>query len=228
MGETPTIKPLAVHENESPSPQSAMNYPTPTASPRPLVSPVPYSSQNVRTERQFIESCGEYPEFRLRQRPRGAPLPPQVVGEPMAVMHPRLRRCPLGFTRLSQPWEEIEERWNSTLREVATNPLLPSLALTSSLLPWPIVVMRSGDRAYVTVGDVLRAMWEYFRIPMGNEIALGSGALIGIGRQQLEGASGLDRVQRQGRRVDLLLGRTCFVGVSRANGDADTWVMHVA
>ncbi|KAK0431115.1 hypothetical protein EV421DRAFT_1855088, partial [Armillaria borealis] len=50
------------------------------------------------------------------------------------------------------------------MKEVATNPPLPSLAIVHRKLPWPIVIQRSGDREWVTVADVVETLWHALQI----------------------------------------------------------------
>ena len=238
-----------VYTQGAPSP-ATYTYPTPFTSPLPLSSKVDRVNIRVATGPHAISSAStgnidayygpprggpsSRSPFLSRSRTRrscvgGAfiPLPPQVPSKTETVIHPLLQQCP-GNIDLRQPWERVQADWGSTLDDVATNPLLPSLAITNPLLQWPIVVQRSGDRAYVTVGDVLRTMWAFFQIPLTHE-STPEAASFGPKRMRMSEIASLERNHQQAAacRVALMMGQTSFVGLSKARGEADTWVLRV-
>ncbi|PBK62704.1 hypothetical protein ARMSODRAFT_1024682 [Armillaria solidipes] len=109
------------------------------------------------------------------------------------------------------------------MKEVATNPPLPSLAIVHPKLPWPIVIQRSGDQEWVTVTDVVKTLWHALWIhdPMRSE------SLLSLLKNQDD--SMLDYVERRivhQPRLAYLRGKTRFMGLSTREGN--TWELLIA
>ncbi|KAK7036407.1 Mitogen-Activated Protein Kinase Kinase Kinase 8 [Paramarasmius palmivorus] len=133
------------------------------------------------------------------------PLPTQIESEDDEVVdvevHQTLRNTSSVWD-LANPLHALESIPNAS--EAATKPPLPSLAIVHPRIPWPIHVHRSGASSrYVTVRDVLVTLWRAMNIP-------------------------LDGADDGGRRVDLLDGKTRFVGLRKSEMGGDIWELLVA
>lgn len=141
-------------------------------------------------------------------------LPAQVESSAVAI-NPVLEyseRDPLVRVDLSRR----PQRYGYCLLEPATCPPLPSLAVVSPLLPWPIVVQRSSTK-YVTVGEVLVAIRHAIRV-VGRD---------GWDRSE-ENAAQLAYVQDEMGILENAGGKYRFLGLSKCPTESDTWVLHVA
>ncbi len=50
------------------------------------------------------------------------------------------------------------------VKETATSPPFPLLAIVHQKLPWPVVIQRSGDREWVTVAEVVKRLWYTLQV----------------------------------------------------------------
>ncbi|KAF9257287.1 hypothetical protein L218DRAFT_131183 [Marasmius fiardii PR-910] len=90
----------------------------------------------------------------------------------------------------------LKERWHP-LRELATNPALPSMTVVHPWLPWPITVHASGmDSRGVTIADVLLSISNNLSIP-------------------------IDETGRT--RLSYLRGKRMFVGLQKSDIGGDVW-----
>ncbi|PBK90484.1 hypothetical protein ARMGADRAFT_1014596 [Armillaria gallica] len=112
--------------------------------------------------------------------------------------------------------------WGS-VTEPATLPPLPSLAVVSQMLPWPIVVQRSAIREWVTVADVVETIWRALQVPIPWSPPPASPSLL----MAVEHEGGY-RERIAIPRLTCLKGRTRFMGLTKDNDESDTWVLHVA
>jgi hypothetical protein len=123
------------------------------------------------------------------------------------------------------------------LAEAATNPPQPHLTLSCTHLPWPIHVGPQNPHVGVTVGDVLRCLSielrrtateaEYRALPTQAAQALATKSYQDRYRRhadrkiyELEKSKGL-------KRVDFLLGRVAWNGLSSSKLGPDVWVLNV-
>ncbi|KAK0431080.1 hypothetical protein EV421DRAFT_2041420 [Armillaria borealis] len=103
-----------------------------------------------------------------KPRHRHIPLPSQTESDTPIIIHPVLRPSQrekimeLDFARSLSSVRVLGHE--DCMKEVATNPPLPSLAIVHRQLPWPIVIQRSGDREWVTVADVVETLWHALQI----------------------------------------------------------------
>ncbi|KAJ7219665.1 hypothetical protein B0H12DRAFT_1152679 [Mycena haematopus] len=160
-------------------------------------------------------------------RRRPIPLPPQMQGVTSVTLHPALRAksgididfaSPRTSTESNAAWDDIH-----LSRAPATSPALPSLTIESPQLPWVITAHPSGrvDR-FLTVADVIVAIWDTLRLQVNEE--------------QFEDWEMMTRSHRAKRsgyrrgmtRLDLLQGKTRFVGLSESTTGCDNWVLEVA
>ncbi|SJL04239.1 uncharacterized protein ARMOST_07600 [Armillaria ostoyae] len=80
---------------------------------------------------------------------RRIPLPSQIESDNLTVVHLLLQpsrgemMMELDFTRSLLSVRVLGHE--GSVNEAATNPPLPSLAITHPKLPWPVVIQRSGD-----------------------------------------------------------------------------------
>ncbi|KAJ7459994.1 hypothetical protein B0H11DRAFT_1675145, partial [Mycena galericulata] len=118
--------------------------------------------------------------------------------------------------------------------EPATHPVLPSLTIISSRIPWAITAHASGKTLrYLTVADVLsaihQALWlqideEHFRLDCVVMTQSGSHSP----RRGGKGAQNAGITYRGGMtRLDLLAGKTIFGGLFRSEMGCDVWVLEV-
>ncbi|KAK0450507.1 uncharacterized protein EV420DRAFT_1274633 [Desarmillaria tabescens] len=114
------------------------------------------------------------------------------------------------------------------VKEAATNPPLPSLAIVHQMLPWPVVIQRSGDREWVTVADVVETLWHALHI---RDPITPSSSLSLLGNQDsapfaIHGMSGcVERGIVHQPRLAYLKGKTRFTGLRPIEGE--TWELLV-
>ncbi|PBK93379.1 hypothetical protein ARMGADRAFT_1079709 [Armillaria gallica] len=103
-----------------------------------------------------------------KPRHRHIPLPFQTESNTPIIIHPLLRPSrgekimELDFARSLSSVRVLGHE--GCVKELATSPPLPSLAIVHPKLPWPIVIQRSGNREWVTVADVVETMWHALQI----------------------------------------------------------------
>lgn len=163
-------------------------------------------------------------------KPRSAcvPLPSQLEEEYSwagpSALHPVLEyrgneKEPILEVDLSRPSATIIEppSWRGCLDAPATYPALPSLTVSCSGLPWPIVVHAASNGHFVTVHDVFSTIHWVLQepVPGGNKKPIG---LWGDERT-------LDGLLR--RRIDWLERRVIFMGLVASQGEGETWEMYV-
>jgi hypothetical protein len=110
------------------------------------------------------------------------------------------------------------------LDENATAPALPSLTLTFSDLPWPIVVQSwKNGHSSVTVGDLLDEMYQSLQLPLSEK-----------DRYEVLHLWGFDHIYagepwKLRRRIDCLQGKHRFLGLSPSEPKVggETWKVHV-
>ncbi|KAK0481151.1 hypothetical protein EDD18DRAFT_1203997 [Armillaria luteobubalina] len=188
------------HQDQAPSPQS------------PSIDPV-----------SFQNTYPSSPSRLLPQTPQAAAhmrLPSQIAET--AMIHPMLQlnggRIELDFS-VSLACARV---WGS-VTEPATLPPMPSLAVVSQMLPWPIVVQRSAIREWVTVADVVETVWRALQVPIPWSPSLTSPSLLMATEREEE------HRERIGiSRLAYLKGRTRFIGLTKDDDESDTWVLHVA
>ncbi|KAK0222495.1 hypothetical protein EDD85DRAFT_941439 [Armillaria nabsnona] len=92
------------------------------------------------------------------------PLPSQTESDTAIIIHPLLRPSrgekimELDFARSLSSVRILGHE--GCVKEMATSPPLPSLAIVHPKLPWPIVIQRSGNREWVAVADVVETLWH--------------------------------------------------------------------
>ncbi|EAU89741.1 hypothetical protein CC1G_07466 [Coprinopsis cinerea okayama7 len=120
------------------------------------------------------------------------------------------------------------------LDEPATTPPLKSLTLKSEILPWHIRILPSHRRSYVTVGDVLDQLYSTLRsnLTQMDYDALHSSEKAAAIRayeqryRRFRSRSEYSREKAGGmKRVDLLMGHTRFMGLSRTKA-YDVWILN--
>ncbi len=235
-------------ESQEPCPSLATTFSTPSRA--SIVMPVHGSAQlttTVPVRRQYVSNpdpsytgyvC-EYvaspspPILRLgKPRHRHIPLPSQTENDTAIIIHPLLRPSrgekimELDFARNLSSVRILGHE--GCVKEMATSPPLPSLAIVHQKLPWPIVIQRSGDREWVTVADVVETLWHALqtRDPMR------SPSLSLLGNQDdapcTSCRSTLGCVERgvvHEPRLVYLKGKTRFMGLRAIEGD--TWELLV-
>ncbi|KAG2156961.1 uncharacterized protein EDB93DRAFT_1045554, partial [Suillus bovinus] len=120
------------------------------------------------------------------------------------------------------------------LAEPATNPPIPILSLQNDLLPWRCEI-RASTCDYVTVEDVLTQLYRFLRIPGTRDEFKAAPSqrvrdvISEMYRNRCLRASTAEAYaeeQRKGlKRVDFLMGRTTFMGLSSTKLGPDTWVL---
>lgn len=122
------------------------------------------------------------------------------------------------------------------LAEPATNPPIPVLSLQNDLLPWRCEI-RASTSHYVTVEDVLVQLYRFLRIPGTREefkAAPSQRIRDAISETyhnrclRASSAEDYDEEKRKGlKRVDFLMGRTTFMGLSSTKLGPDAWVLNL-
>ncbi len=182
-------------------------------------------------EREYV--APPLPPVLGKPRHRHIPLPSQTESDTPIIIHPLLRPSrgekimELDFARSLSSVRILGHE--GCVKEMATSPPLPSLAIVYPKLPWPIVIQRSGNREWVTVADVVETLWHVLQIrdPMR------SPSLSLLGNQDdapcTSCRSTLGCVERgvvHEPRLVYLRGKTRFMGLRAIEGD--TWEFLVA
>ncbi|KAF5335245.1 hypothetical protein D9758_017384 [Tetrapyrgos nigripes] len=123
-----------------------------------------------------------------------------------------------------------------SLAESAIEPPVSSMTLSIPHVTWPVTVTPSSNRVFITVADVLNAVYHTLRNPVTPEEyrAIRSSSDLKRVNAAYERRHGRIRDdyaayrERQGgvRRVDFLAGHTRFLGVS-STGTGRSWVFNV-
>ncbi|KAK0490135.1 hypothetical protein EDD18DRAFT_551049 [Armillaria luteobubalina] len=125
----------------------------------------------------------------------------------------------------------------NTLSEPAISPHIPHLTLTSPHLFWRISVRPLLNGTYVTVSDVLFAMYnglrenvspaEFYGLPSKTEMRRVTEAYEQRYRR-IKSRSGSYEEKKAGvKRVDFFMGRTKFSGLSPSTKGHDVWVLNI-
>ncbi|KAK7036198.1 hypothetical protein R3P38DRAFT_2910969 [Favolaschia claudopus] len=124
----------------------------------------------------------------------------------------------------------------SGFSDSAVSPPQASLTIVTPHLPWSISVAASSNGHYVTVADVLQALYRSLRtnVTAPEFHALKQQKLMRRVSEayterymRLHGHRGYEEEKKSGvKRVDFLMGNTKFRGLSAA-GPADVWRLHV-
>lgn len=140
---------------------------------------------------------------------KSIPLPSQIESprpEKEIRIHPRLAYDPcVSCFRFDMSSPPIEP-YPGFFQEVATYPSLPSFSIVVPHFPWVLVVQRT-TRTYVTVEDVLNALWHMLQIPFDD-----------LKRRQDYTMS---------RRIDLFRGKHFFGGLSAMSPGEEQFLLHV-
>ncbi|SJL13974.1 uncharacterized protein ARMOST_17426 [Armillaria ostoyae] len=195
----------------------------------PSESPSDHRDQAPSPQSQSIDPVSfqsTYPSSPSRSPPHTPqtaahmPLPSQIAET--AMIHPMLQlnggQIELDFS-VSLACARV---WGC-VTEPATLPPLPSLAVVSQMLPWPIVVQRSAIREWVTVADVVETIWRALQVPIPWSPSPASPSLLMATEHE-----GEYRERIAIPRLAYLKGRTRFMGLTKDDDESDTWVLHVA
>lgn len=125
------------------------------------------------------------------------------------------------------------------LSEPATSPGLPSLTLVSGSLPWTLTIHPSSPKpdAFVTVADVLFTLYRILRLNVtpaeygtlpSREARRRVNASYEHRHQRIGDERERDEEKRKGvKRVDFLMGRNRFLGLSCIKRGPDVWELNV-
>ena len=155
-------------------------------------------------------------------------------------IHPMLDKSAVTYDLSEHPCTIIRNYSfsNRTFREPATTPPRPFLTITSRHLPWTIKVY-SSNGVYVTVEDVFDSIYRTLRTNItGTEFNLLSKqddqrrattrAYEKRYRQLRANTTAYEAEKRGGmKRVDFLMGRTKFLGLSSSSHRPDECQLHV-
>ncbi|KAK0436206.1 hypothetical protein EV421DRAFT_1130519 [Armillaria borealis] len=102
---------------------------------------------------------------------RHIPLPSQTESNITIVVHPLLVRSSRGEMLMELEFARSLSGvrvfgHEGCVKEEATNPPLPSMAIVHPKLPWPVVIQRSDDREWVTAADVIERLWSALQVPI--------------------------------------------------------------
>lgn len=111
------------------------------------------------------------------------------------------------------------------------------MKIVSPHLPWTIIAVAApGNQAFVTVGDVLDAIYhalrtsitseEFHMLPTERDRRRASSAYEERYRRIHTVREYEDEKRRGVRRVDFLMGHTRFMGLSLRSAGTDAWIMN--
>ncbi|THU99550.1 hypothetical protein K435DRAFT_776938 [Dendrothele bispora CBS 962.96] len=184
----------------------------------------------------------------LDTRPRSRTLslpPPLMIPEAATRLHYLLAYIPYHHPAVYYDLSlhpSTVERYHAPniLSESATDPPMPSLIVTCPFLNWELFITPSMDsrRTYVSVSDVFHSLYsglrkavhpvEYEGIPsldvknLVDQAYFNRCKLIGDYYAQVE------EHKKGVKRVDFLMGRSRFLGLSSRRGDSRIWELNVS
>ncbi|KAF7349446.1 hypothetical protein MSAN_01734600 [Mycena sanguinolenta] len=176
-------------------------------------------------------------------RPIPIPLPPQLPGVTSVTLHPALRaysgtHLDIDFSAGNSAWYHAHhghQHQHDLSSAPATSPALPSLTIESPRLPWVITVHPSGRVArFLTVADVIAAISDALGLQVDEaefvewEIMNGAGSRRRPNLKSCKKEGGCLRYRSGMTRLELLEGKTRFVGLSESTTGCDNWVLEVA
>ena len=156
------------------------------------------------------------------------------------ALHPALATA----SSLGSPtWEPLPD---DILREPATSPPLSYIEVLIPGLPWrPVQIVASRPQYGVNVAELLHTIYRYLRLPItAKELAflpqplqaqvnasfLSRCSLVSAGgnANSEKNAIARENERRKGpKRVDCLVGRTSFHGISRSSKEVHQWQLHL-
>jgi hypothetical protein len=164
---------------------------------------------------------------------------PETLAELNPILRFTLATPPIDYD-ISLPPTFITTPHQHILPEPAVVPPLPLLAVVCPDIPWLITVSPSSSKpdAFVTVADVLLTIYcglrlavhpdEYNALP-SHEDKHKVNAAYGNRYVRIADHAACEEEKRKGvKRVDFLMGRTRFLGLSRTPVGPDVWALHVA
>ncbi|KAK0472278.1 hypothetical protein IW261DRAFT_1343689 [Armillaria novae-zelandiae] len=184
-----------------------------------------------------------------RREPRLPGPTPYALPTPKVRVHPQAHSLlavakppAINYDVVNHPstvttsYSTLYSRPNS-LSEPAISPPVPHLTLTSPHLFWRISVRPSLNGTYVTVSDVLFAMYnglrenispaEFYGLPSKTEMRRVTEAYEQRYRR-IKSRSGSYEEKKAGvKRVDFFMGRTRFAGLMSSTKGHDVWVMNI-
>ncbi|PFH49078.1 hypothetical protein AMATHDRAFT_5224 [Amanita thiersii Skay4041] len=124
------------------------------------------------------------------------------------------------------------------LAEPATSPPVQSMTIVSPHLLWKIrVAPRSTSKRFITVADVLNAIYENLRtnitgaefaaLPTEKDMARATSAYKQRYRRQRDSRAYEEEKKKGMKRVDFLMGFTRFMGISYAGLGSNYWMLNV-
>jgi hypothetical protein len=175
-------------------------------------------------------------------------LPPSSAHKPgpaHVLLHPMLTfaRTPSIHFDVSSPPSAITAHHHAlssrVLAEPATSPPLSHLTLLSAHLPWSIPVRPGSSKpgAFVTVGDVFTVLYralrvnitghEYNSLPPGGDQHRAKGAYEKRCRRIRDPRGAAEERKGGMKRVDFLMGRLLFTGLSSSSKGIGVLYFHV-
>ncbi|KAG7441830.1 uncharacterized protein BT62DRAFT_465681 [Guyanagaster necrorhizus] len=208
----------------------------PTPSPAKTSSTLPSSRGSSSRQESRLPGPTPYSPYSL-PRPKVRVHHPQVhsllrVAKPPAINYD-LAHHP---STITTDYSTLSSRPNF-LHEPALSPPVSQLTLTSPHLLWCIRVHPSLNGAYVTVADVLHAMYsglreniapaEFYGLPSQTEMRRVTDAYEQRYRR-IKSRSGSYEEKKAGvKRIDFFMGRTRFAGLSPSSKGPDVWAMNI-
>ncbi|KAH7887214.1 hypothetical protein F5I97DRAFT_1119575 [Phlebopus sp. FC_14] len=204
-------------------------------------SPQPPTPSPTLTESSLPSSAGPYtPPQQYLPPPPPLPIGPVAI-HPLLAFHPYVAPTLYDVT-LPPHTLAANARSSPTtlpphiLDEPATQPSMNTLTLISDMLPWRLTIHPS--RHYVSVLDVFHALYPFLRQPVSaaefktlpsqearDEVAL---AFHTRCRRSVSHEGYEEQKAKGVKRVDFLMGRNRFMGLSSTKIGPDVWVLNVA
>ncbi|KAK7441526.1 hypothetical protein VKT23_016516 [Stygiomarasmius scandens] len=211
----------------------------------PAPSPAPMSVVQKTTSHHSSSSSSRQPhELETVPRPRKLP-PPLMIPEAATKLHYLLAYIPFQHPAVYYDLSlhpSTVERYHSTsvLSESATDPPMPSLIVTCPHLNWELFITPSLDsrRSYVSVSDVFHSLYsglraavhpvEYEALPSQDTVNNVNQAYFSRCRNIGDYYTQLEEQKKGVKRVDFLMGRNRFLGLSSRRGDTRIWELNVS
>jgi hypothetical protein len=208
-----------------------------------LYSPLP-STPSPLNETSSLPSCSPVlvKDTSLLEEPDSSPTVLSLSPETFVQLHPILQFSlnPAIDFDISFPPTSITAPHHHALADSAVNPPLACLALIFPYLPWPITVTPALQlpESFVTVADVLVALHRALRLAVhpdeynalpSHEDKHKVNASYKLRYIRITDPVAHEEEKRKGvKRVDFLMGRTRFLGLSPTSVGPGIWAMNLA
>ncbi|KAF5370284.1 hypothetical protein D9758_006917 [Tetrapyrgos nigripes] len=216
-------------------------------SPKPFEKPllVVGMAASQQSSTSSSSSATSQSSDKLKARSRAGSIPsPLIIPETPTRLHYLLAYLPFQHPAVFYDLSlhpSILERLHpaTTLSESATDPPMASMIVTCPHLNWELHIAPSTGsmRPYISVADVFRALYsglrkavhpmEYEALPSYHALHVNQAYFTRCGFI-LDDYVRMEEQKKGVKRVDFLLGRNRFLGLSSRKGDSRVWELNVS